>query len=161
MKSSPYQSLHNENDNIGIKDANFTFMNGNPIGSYETTTLRKMDLPGINDRFKMPAKPTRVLAERESDTMAILKFCPLNTHLSRRLVVLKAFETLLQENNPEREYEFKSRNFTEEMDAATFRQVLTKAMKLNPDVNTAYFDKEDALLLALNYKNPPGRLLRR
>ena len=47
------------------------------------------------------------------------------------------------------------------MDAATFRQVLIKAMKLNPDVNTAYFDKEDALLLALNYKNPPGRLLRR
>ena len=34
-------------------------------------------------------------------------------------------------------------------------------MRLNPDVNTAYFDKEDALLLALNYKNPPGRLLRR
>ena len=121
MKSSPYQSLHNENDGIGIKDSNFTFMNGNSIGSYETTTLMKMDLPGINDRFKMPEKPSRVLAERESDTQAILKFCPLNSHLSRRLVVLKAFEQLLQQNNPEREYEFKSRNFTEEMDAATFR----------------------------------------
>jgi len=30
-----------------------------------------------------------------------------------------------------------------------------------PDVNTAYYDKEDALLVALNFKNPPGRLLRR
>ena len=68
MKSSPYQSLHNENDNIGIIGSNFTFMNGNSIGAYETSTLRKMDLPGINDRFKMPEKPTRVLAERESDT---------------------------------------------------------------------------------------------
>ena len=43
-------------------------MNGNSIGAYETSTLRKMDLPGINDRFKMPEKATRVLAERESDT---------------------------------------------------------------------------------------------
>ena len=34
-------------------------------------------------------------------------------------------------------------------------------MRLCPDVNTEYFDKEDALLLALNFKNPPGRLLRR
>ena len=161
MHSSPYQALHNQNDKIGIRDSSFTFMNGSSLCSYETMTLRRMDLPGINDRFKMPEKATRVLAERESDTQAILKFCPLQRHLSRRLVILKAFEQLLHENNPEREYAFKKRNFTEEMDAKTFRQVLVNAMKLNPDVNTAYFDKEDALLLALNYKNPPGRLLRR
>lgn len=47
------------------------------------------------------------------------------------------------------------------MDASTFRQTLVEAMRLCPDVNTQYFDKEDALLLALNFKNPPGRLLRR
>lgn len=34
-------------------------------------------------------------------------------------------------------------------------------MRLSPDINTAYFDREDALLLAVNFKNPPGRLLRR
>ena len=47
------------------------------------------------------------------------------------------------------------------MDASTFRQTLVEAMRLCPDINTHYFDKEDALLLALNFKNPPGRLLRR
>lgn len=47
------------------------------------------------------------------------------------------------------------------MDAGTFRQQLVEAMRLYPDVNTCYFDKEDALLVALNFKNPPGRLLRR
>ena len=51
MKSSPYQALFNQNDKIGIKDNSYTFMNGCSMGSYETTTLRKMDLPGINDRF--------------------------------------------------------------------------------------------------------------
>lgn len=47
------------------------------------------------------------------------------------------------------------------MDAKTFRQVLVDYLKLCPDVNTAYYDREDALLLALNFKNPPGRILRR
>jgi len=40
------------------------------------------------------------------------------------------------------------------LDPATFRQVLADAIRLDPDVNTTYFDKEDALLLALNFKNP-------
>ena len=75
--------------------------------------------------------------------------------------MLKAFEQLLHDENPEREYEFLHRNFTEEMDANTFRQTLVEALRLCPDVNTLYYDKEDALLLALNFKNPPGRLLRR
>lgn len=35
------------------------------------------------------------------------------------------------------------------------------ALRQNPDINTAYYDKEDALLVAVNFKNPPGRLLRR
>ena len=104
MKDSPYQALFNQNDRVGIRDSSYKFMNGSTMGSYETMTLRRMDLPGINDRFKMPEKATRALAERESDTQAILKFCPLQRHLSRRLVVLKAFEQLLHDNNPEREY---------------------------------------------------------
>jgi hypothetical protein len=63
-----------------------------------------MNLPGVNSRIEMPEKASRVLAERESDTQAILKFCPLGRHLARRMVVLQAFESLLHENNPEREY---------------------------------------------------------
>ena len=124
MKGSPYQALNNVQDQVGQKGDSYTFMNGNSMGSYEVATLKRMNLPGVNDRNDMPEKATRQLAERESDTQAILKFCPLQRHLSRRLVILKAFEQLLQDNNPEREYMFKKRNFTEEMDPATFRQVL-------------------------------------
>ena len=39
--------------------------------------------------------------------------------------------------------------------------MLCNAIRMNPDINTCYYDKQDALLLAINYKNPPGRLLRR
>ena len=96
-------------------------MNGFSLGTYEHRTLKKMDLPGINERFKMPSQATRALSERESDTNAILKFCPLDQHLARRLVTLKSFEDMLQAENPEREYKFKKRNYTEELSPATFR----------------------------------------
>ena len=106
MKGSPYQGLYNESDKIGINDNKFTFMDGTTTGECEHRTLNKMDLPGINDRFKMPAAATRAKPERESDTQAILKLYPNVTHQGKRLLVLKAFEELLKKENPEREYEF-------------------------------------------------------
>jgi hypothetical protein len=77
------------------------------------------------------------------------------------LITLKYFEDLVRSENPERTYNFLDRNFIEHFDPATFRQVMVDAMRRYPDMNTAYYDKEDALLIALNFKNPPGRLLRR
>ena len=109
----------------------------------------------------MPERATRQKAERESDTSAILKYGPLQSSMTKRLIILKHFEDLLQSENPERTYEFKHRNCTEQLDAKTFRQVLCSQLRTNPDINTCYYDKQDALLLAINYKNPPGRLLRR
>ena len=92
MKGSPYQALFNESDSIGQNDSAFTFMDGSTAGTYEHRTLGKMDLPGINDRFKMPKAATRPKAERESDTQAILKLYPNVTHQGKRLLVLRAFE---------------------------------------------------------------------
>jgi hypothetical protein len=53
------------------------------------------------------------------------------------------------------------RNFVEKLDSLTFRQELALALKQRPDVVYQYYEREDALLLALYFKNPPGRLLRR
>lgn len=113
MNSSPYQAVYNESDSIGVNDNKFTFLDGQTVGSYEHRTLNRMDLPGINDRNKMPEKATRNRPERESDTQAILKLYPNVTHQGKRLIVLKAFEQLLKEENPEREYDLLRRNFTE------------------------------------------------
>ena len=81
-------------------------MDGTTTANCENKTLNKMHLPGVNDRFKMPKKATRTQAERESDTQAILKLYPNVTNQGKRLIALKAFEQLLKEENPEREYEF-------------------------------------------------------
>jgi len=63
-----------------------------------------MELPGVNNRFKMPEKASRTQAERESDTAAILKYCPLDAHMTHRLIMLGHFEELMQSENPERTY---------------------------------------------------------
>jgi hypothetical protein len=121
LKQSPYQTLINASDDIGVRTDAFTFLNGKKQGAYEQACLKKMELPGINDRFKMPAKETRQKAERESDTGAIIKYCQLPVSQTERLIALKGFEDLLKSENPERSYDFLDRNFTERFDSQTFR----------------------------------------
>lgn len=53
------------------------------------------------------------------------------------------------------------RNYVEKFDATTLRQILAQAIRLKPDIVTKYLASEDALLLGIYQKNPPGRLLRR
>lgn len=171
QKPTSYATLKNITDVVSTYGDKYTFLNGQDTGSYESHLLEKLELPGINDRFKMPKKETRKVAERESDTGIIISNCfsdasPRDDGLMyvnqvKRLTLLKYFEKLLQSENPERTYDFLDRNYMEQFDAKSFRQQLTNAIRLKADINTAYFDKDDALLLAINFKNPPGRLLRR
>jgi hypothetical protein len=58
------------------------------------------------------------------------------------MVTLKQFQDLLQAANPERTYNFMDRNYLESYDTDTFRQVLAKAMVLEPDVSTCHVVNE-------------------
>ena len=81
------------------------FLNGKPQSSYEKALLEKLELPGINNRFKMPLKETRKIAERESDTGLIVSNCfsdnqervdgQMSVNRAKRLTLLKYFEKLL------------------------------------------------------------------
>ena len=77
IKQSPYQSIINSQDDIKIRENSYTFLNGLKQGNYEQNTLKKMKIPGINERGEMPAKETRNKAERQADTAAIIKYCQL------------------------------------------------------------------------------------
>lgn len=67
----------------------------------------------------------------------------------------------MKKENPERTYDFLDRNIVEKFTLETLRQIVAHASRANPDINYQYYEQMDALLLALNFKNPPGRLLRR
>ncbi len=92
------------------------------------------------------------------------------------MIILKQMQDLMHSNNPERTYNFMDRNFQESHDLQTFQQLLNDMLILEPDVLTCYLEpnqtsvKKDCLnliknkttmIMALNFKNPPGRILRR
>jgi hypothetical protein len=74
---------------------------------------------------------------------------------------LKELEKMMKAREPERDWSFMDRNFVETIDATTLRQTISEYCKLGTDVQAEYYGKEDALILAVYFKNPPGRLLRR
>jgi len=110
--SSPYQQVLNQNDSIHIRSDKYKFMNGKSQAVYEEGFLNALQLPGINDRFKMPNTATRDVAERKADTGLILRNCSsLPTSQAERMIVIKEFQDLLKANNPERDYNFMDRNY--------------------------------------------------
>lgn len=110
--SSPYQQVLNQNDSIHIRSDKYKFMNGKSQAVYEESFLNALQLPGINERFKMPATAERDVAERKADTGLILRNCNgLVTSQAERMIVLKEFQDLLKANNTERDYNFMDRNY--------------------------------------------------
>ena len=109
----------------------------------------------------MPARAPVSKANRESDLSAILSFSALPPSETKRALVLRACEHMLKKKEPERDFSFLDRNFVERYDQAALRQQLSYMMRYQPDMAFDYYPNEDALLIALYFKNPPGRLLRR
>ena len=161
MKESPYQQVFNEKDKLGQITQAFTFLNGDTLTTTESKTLQNSQLPGVNQRYGMPAKPPVHQAQRESDLSAILSFCSLPPSETKRALVLRACEQMMKGKEPEREFSFLDRNFVEKYDQKTLRQQLAFLLRFQPDLAYTYYPNEDALLLAVYFKNPPGRLLRR
>jgi hypothetical protein len=110
----------------------------------------------------MPAKETKTKAVREADQEAILQFCGLPAAMTKRCLILKAFERMMLKQQPEQTFQFLDRNFVEEFhDKTTMRQVLSQTLtQMTPDMVTEYYEMLDGLLVAMYHKNPPGRLLR-
>jgi hypothetical protein len=89
--------------------------------------------------------------------------CDLPAEQTKRSLILKAFENMMKKALKERTFSFLDRNYIEEYkDAHTVRQMISGAMNsLRPEIVTDYYEMDDGLLVALFFKNPPGRLLRR
>lgn len=68
---------------------------------------------------------------------------------------------MFKKKEPERDFFFLDRNFVEKFDATTLRQQIGNVLRLKPDLCYQYYPNDDALLLGVYFKNPPGRLLRR
>lgn len=77
-----------------------------------------------------------------------------------RLLLLHEFEGLLNNTQPERQWELHNRLYHEKIPAELLAQVLHGALTSNEYcVNTRYFSRHDAVLLSMHYRSLPGRAL--
>lgn len=137
-----------------------------------------MKLPTVNSKtLATQHQAAKQIAETEADMQEIVSYCKdLPENQAKRMIILKQMQDLMHSNNPERTYNFMDRIFLESYDLETFQQLLNDMLILEPDVLTCYLDpkpaahKKDCLsliknnttmIMALNFKNPPGRILRR
>jgi len=70
-------------------------------------------------------------------------------------------EKMMKSREKEREWEFGDRIFEERLDQNILRQRLYRYLLFEPEVQSIYDEEDDALLLSLYFRNPPGRILRK
>ena len=62
---------------------------------------------------------------------------------------------------PEREWNFGNRSYLERHNKNTLISTFYKALLFEPNIVTKYNEKDDNLYVAMYFKNPPGRILRK
>jgi|TARA_B110000285_G_C14870735_1_gene489068 hypothetical protein len=112
--NSPYMVVKGENDKIRIEKDAFKFLDGRAQDELERDALNRLPLPGVNKRRGMPEKATLKQAVRDSDCDQIVQFCSLPPAQTRRMLILKAFENMMQKALKERTFSFLDRNYVEE-----------------------------------------------
>jgi len=67
------------------------------------------------------------------------------------MIVLKQLQDLMQAANPERTYSLMDRNYEESYDTEIFRQVLSRAMIVGPDVCACHYVSESDTAKKIDY----------
>ena len=112
---SPYMQVNDENDKVVLTtDKCFVLPDGQATGVVEQKTLENSIVPGVNNRIGMPKAAAKKQAVREADQDAIVQFCKLPEAQTKRCLILKAFEKMMQKKQPEQTFSFLDRNYVEE-----------------------------------------------
>lgn len=74
---------------------------------------------------------------------------------------VEKFENMMKSKEKEREWDFGDRIFEERLNSNVLKQRLYRSLLFEPDIQSIYDEDEDALLLSLYFRNPPGRILRK
>ena len=111
--NSPYMVVKGENDKIRIEKDAFKFLDGRAQDELERDALNRLPLPGVNKRRSMPEKTTIKQTVHNSDCNQIIKFCSLPPAQTRKMMILKAFENMIQKVLNERTLSFLNRNYFE------------------------------------------------
>ncbi|EGR30654.1 hypothetical protein IMG5_126590 [Ichthyophthirius multifiliis] len=154
------QQIIDENDEIEKKSQNQTLNKKDEIQIREKNLLKNLVFPGL-DRQNMPEIPEKSIDLRNAEKALIYPFISCDVSEFERRQTICKFEEILNEAEPEREWNFGDRIYIERFNKNTLCQSLQKALLQEPLMVTKYNSREDNLFIVLYFKNPPGRVFRK
>lgn len=99
-------------------------------------------------------------AKRSAHRNRIYRFFPSHSVvLVERMLLIHEFESLLNRVQPERSWNLSDRIFHERIPSDLVSQTLLEALRRECFVDTAYLERQDALLVAMHHRALPGRVL--
>ncbi|EAR91082.3 hypothetical protein TTHERM_00430030 (macronuclear) [Tetrahymena thermophila SB210] len=159
-KNTPYKAIIDECDEIEKSSHNAYLANMDQISRRERDLFSLLLFPGI-DRNMMPEIPDKSEPLRKAEKSQLYPFIGCNVYEFERRLTITRFEEMMKEVEPEREWNFGNRIYMERHNKNTLSQQLYKALIYEPSIITKYNDKDDNLYVAMYFKNPPGRILRK
>ncbi|CAK9117780.1 unnamed protein product [Durusdinium trenchii] len=146
-------------DRMRCRHVGHRFPGGKSVALEIEQILSHLNAPGIN-RQNFPFRVSMTAAERSAHRNRIYKYMPSMPVVElERLLLLREFQHLLHEAQPERQWNLKDWVFQEKISASLLSQTILEASCRDYFVNMKYMERQDCLLVAMHYRALPGRVL--
>ena len=109
----------------------------------------------------MPPVPEKSERLRNAERPEIYPFCSLPIEDVERGLKLQAMEEMMQAREPELVWDFLEMNFEERLEKDALVERISNLLLLEPDLIQKYFSRDDSLLLAVFFKTPRSRVVRK
>ena len=98
---------------------------------------------------------------RSSQTTSLQHFSKFSSTYFERCSNILEFENLLKKIHPERTWDLGDRQYEECFSKVDFSQVFLQMKMYDPEILTEYIERTDSLLVAVLFRTPPGRIIRK
>lgn len=157
---SVYSAVVDELDQARSENLNARLNSGHFLEDKHLIYTENISVPGIG-RHLMPEYPEKSEELRNAERTELYPFAALSHEMVERIILLKGFENMMKSKESERDWEFTNRFYQEYLNESTLRYTIIRALELDPDVATSYWAREDALLVSIYNRTPPGRIFRK
>ena len=150
-----------EDENSAPRSAGIrNFLSGESAAALEEEMVRNFLVPGAGRTF-MPPVPEKSKRLRDAERPDIYPFCSLPIEDVERGLKLQAMEEMMQSREPELVWDFLEMSFEERLRKDTLIERISGLLLLEPDLIQKYFSRDDSLLLAIYFKTPRSRVVRK
>lgn len=163
LGSSPPEDLEEivipHHDRMSCRHVGHHLPGGKSVALEIEEILSHLNAPGI-DRQNFPRKISMTAAERSAHRNRIYKYMPSMPVVElERLLLMREFQELLHQAQPERQWNLKDWIFQEKIPASLLCQTLLDASCRDYFVDMKYMERQDCLLVAMHHRALPGRVL--